>query len=415
MEYGLIGEHLSHSYSKKIHAAIADYKYELREIKKEELPEFMKLRDFKGINVTIPYKEEVFKYLDEIDENAKKIGAVNTVVNRNGRLYGYNTDYLGMIDCLNKKGINLSGKKVLILGSGGTSKTAKHVAEVLSAGEAYRVSRSGRDNCITYEEAYEKHSDAEIIINTTPVGMYPNDGTGLCPVDLSAFKNLSGVFDVIFHPLRTELVTEAEKTGVPAVGGLYMLASQAVYAKAHFLGEDASDADKEKAYKSVLTDIRNIVLIGMPSSGKTTIGTALAEKLKKQYADTDAIITERIGCSIAEFFAEKGEAEFRKTETEVISELKEGKGLVISTGGGAVLKPENVAALKKNGYLIWLDRSLENLQATEDRPLSKDTEKLKKVYNERYEIYKNAADIRIPADGTASEVLKLAAERIGLI
>jgi shikimate dehydrogenase len=408
MKYGLIGEHLTHSYSCEIHAQIADYDYELCELRPDELGDFVTKREFNAINVTIPYKQAVMPYLDEISETAQRIGAVNTVVNRGGKLFGDNTDFPGMLALAKHVGIDMKDKKVLILGTGGASKTAHALALYMGCESVYYVSRSGKDGSLTYEQAINEHSDAEIIINATPVGMFPKvDGK---PIDISAFPKLAGVLDAIYNPLRSNLVLDALERGIPAAGGLYMLSAQAVYASAVFQNIPLDERLIQKAYDSVMRDKQNIVLIGMPSSGKTTIGKLLAEKCGKDLADTDEYIIQKIGMPISEFFAQKGEAEFRRIEKETVAELASTGGKIIATGGGAVLDPENVRALKRNGTLVFLDRALENLVATDDRPLASARSALEKLYVERYEIYKAAAEIRIDANTTpeaeADEILK---------
>ncbi len=402
MQYGLIGEHLGHSYSKEIHAAFADYEYTLCEIAPDDLENFCKNRDFCGINVTIPYKKDIIPFLDEIDSAAEKIGAVNTVVNKNGRLYGYNTDFYGMKALIEDSGIKLKDKKVLVLGTGGTSLTAMSVCADLGAGEIIRVSRRAGEGVCDYKAAQTIHRDAEIIINTTPCGMYPN--TEDTPIDISIFKNLKAVFDAIYNPLKSRLVLAAEGRNIIAAGGLYMLAAQAVYAGGLFLDRPINPADIQKTYKAVLNSKRNIVLIGMPASGKSTVGRELSKKLNRPFVDSDSVITEKIGMSISEFFKLNGEVKFREIETEVIAELSEKSGLIIATGGGAVLKGENVSALKANGALVFLDRPLEGLASTADRPLSSSRADTERLYNERYDIYCSAADVRINADGSISQV-----------
>lgn len=404
MQFGLIGGRLAHSYSCEIHAKIADYQYELLELSPEELEPFMCERNFKAINVTIPYKEKVIPYLDEISDDARLIGAVNTIVNRGGRLCGYNTDFYGMCAQLRHMGADLNGKKVIILGTGGTSKTANAVAKSMGAKNVITVSRKAADGVITYDEL-SAHADTQFIINATPVGMYPkNDGV---PVDISAFPKLEGVFDVIYNPLRTNLVLDALSRGIPAEGGLFMLSAQAVYASALFRGIELDEALNETAFSGVFNDKQNIVLIGMPSSGKTTVGKALAELTGKRFVDSDDEIIKKIGQSIPDFFEKSGEEAFRKIETEVIAEISKGSGQIIATGGGAVLNSENVRRLKQNGIVIFLDRDLDKLQATSGRPLTSSVEKLKKIYETRYEIYKNSADVHIEANGTPEAVAEL--------
>ncbi len=403
MQYGLIGEHLGHSFSKDIHENIADYTYELKELTPDSVGDYIKGRSFKGINVTIPYKQTVMPYLDEISEQALSIGAVNTVVNRDGKLYGYNTDFLGMVELIRHAGISIEGKKVLILGTGGTSKTAKAVAESLGAKEVFKVSRKAGDEAISYDEAISIHADAGIIINTTPVGMYPNIDN--CPIDIEAFKNLSGVVDAIYNPLCSNLVLDAKRKGIKAEGGLYMLCAQAVYASAHFLNKEVDTSQIDKVFKILKDQKQNIVLIGMPTCGKSTVGRILKKRLNKKLYDVDKLIVDRIGESISDFMGKNGEPAFRKVESEVINDISGEDGLIIATGGGAVLKPENVKALKKNGVVIFLDRALENLIVASDRPLSSDRERLNKLFVERGPIYRAAADIIIDANRTLEEVV----------
>ncbi len=393
MKYGLIGEKLGHSFSKEIHEKLADYTYELKELKPEELDGFMRQKTFDAINVTIPYKQAVIPYLDEISPLAKAIGAVNTVVNRGGKLYGYNTDILGMKGLLAYNGISLSGKKVLVLGSGGTSKTASALASESGAGEIYIVSRTGNGG-ITYDEAYANHTDAQIVINTTPCGMYPNiDASAL---DLSSFSKLEGVVDAIYNPLRTALVLEAHHRGIPAVGGLYMLVAQAAYAVEFFLDTKIREEQIAEIYQSMMAVKENIVLSGMPGCGKSTVGRALAEQLGRPLLDTDTLIQERYGKTPAEIINGEGETAFREKESAVIRETAALKNrCIIATGGGAILRDVNVMNLKKNGKLFFIDRPLELLVTTKDRPLSSDRELLEKRYNERYDRYCNTADVII--------------------
>ena len=402
MQYGLIGKSLPHSYSAEIHKSIADYDYKLLEIPPNELCEFFKKRDFLGINVTIPYKEAVIPYLDEISDNAKKIGAVNTVVNKNGKLFGYNTDFDGLKALILKNKIPISGKKVAILGTGGTSKTAYCVSKELGAREIIFVSRSLKPNAVTFSELYEKYTDIEIIINTTPSGMFPN--VEETPVCLDKFHSLQGVIDVVYNPLRTNLVLDAQKRGIPAEGGLYMLSAQAVYACSHFTGKNIDKSIIDTAFNAVKSQKENIVLIGMPSSGKSTIGKLLSDTLKKDFFDSDERIIEKIKMPISDFFKRYGEAEFRKIEKDVISSLSQKSGAVIATGGGAILDSENVQTLKRNGKIVFLNRAIENLIATEDRPLSSNFEALKDMFSKRYPIYKKSADIEILSDAAPNDV-----------
>ena len=341
-------------------------------------------------------------YLDEIDDAARAIGAVNTVVNRGGKLYGYNTDFLGMRELMLREGIDPAGKKVLVLGSGGTSKTAMTVAKSLGAGVVLRVSRQKRDDCITYEEARTEHADAEIIINGTPVGMYPN--TDASPVDLADYPKLSGVVDAIYNPLRTKLVLAAKARGIRATGGLFMLVGQAAAAAEHFTGVPGNPADVARVYGELLSQKENLVITGMPGVGKTTVGKLIAKHHGREFVDCDDVIVERAGCDIPTIFATQGEKAFRDLESAVIRELSATGGKVIAPGGGAVLRPENVDALRANGRIIFLDRPLSSITATEGRPLSANREALEARYRERYPIYCATCDAHVETDGTISAV-----------
>ncbi len=404
MKYGCIGEHLQHSFSKEIHNALADYEYVLREIPKDELSDFAKRKDFLAINVTIPYKELIMPYLYFTDGRAEEIGAVNTVVNRCGKLYGYNTDFYGMTMLARHAGVDMVEKKVAILGTGGTSKTAFAVAKSLGAKEIIRVSRTAREGAITYEELYKSHNDTEIIINTTPAGMYPNIFD--FSLDIAPFKNLSGVLDAVYNPLRTPLILSAMERGIAAEGGLYMLVSQAVRASEIFTDTVYPEAVLDGVYKQIISSKKNIVLTGMPASGKSTVGRLLAKDLDRELVDTDTLIEERAGKPIPEIFAQHGEVYFRDLETEVIKDVAKRNGIIVSTGGGAILRRENVSALKENGRIYFIDRPLSALMPTEDRPLASTKEAITKRYNERYGIYKSTADVIIDADCDAMTVAK---------
>ena len=404
MEYGCIGEKLTHSFSKEIHNLLFDYDYEIREIPKGELQAFMTKRDFKAINVTIPYKQDVIPFLDEISDTAKQIGAVNTIVNRGGRLYGYNTDFSGLIALIKLNGITLEGKKVLILGSGGTSKTAVAAAEYLGALSVKRVSRTAKEDCITYEEAYKNFAVAEVIINTTPCGMYPNIIGE--PINLDGFPKTEAVVDAIYNPLCSNLVVKAKKKGIKATGGLYMLVSQAAFAAELFIDTKVSEDKVYDVYKKIEQSKRNIVLTGMPSSGKSTVGKQLANELGMQFIDTDKEIEKSEGKTIPEIFTEVGESGFRDIEARIITTVSAKQNCVISTGGGAILREQNITALKGNGTIFFIDRPLEKLVTTDDRPLSSNRDDLVKRYNERYDIYCNTADEQILNDGEIDAVTK---------
>lgn len=407
MKYGLIGEKLGHSFSKPIHEKIGGYEYEIKEIAAQDLDGFMKERAFSGINVTIPYKTQVIPYLDYIDPIAEKIGAVNTISNRVNRLYGYNTDFFGMKMLIEKQGFDFTGKKVVVLGSGGTSRTAVAVCESFGAKEIVVVSRKGEVN---YSNLYTFHTDADYIINTTPVGMYPDNLSS--PVDLSFFKKLKGVTDVVYNPLKTRLCLEAVDRGIKAEGGLYMLAAQAVFACEKFL-DSSLDIKKvtDEVFGEILSEKRNIVLIGMPGSGKTTIGKALSERTGKSFIDTDEMIAETHGV-ISDIFAQKGEECFRSIETEKVKEASLKNGTVIATGGGAVLRRENIEALRQNGDIFFLNRPLADIIPTADRPLSSDRAALEKRFKERYDIYKASADYEIQIDGNVENAVSRIMEKL---
>ncbi len=407
MRYGCIGRKLTHSFSREIHAELFDYEYELRELEPEEIGAFLTAREFQAINVTIPYKQTVMPYLDEISDTARRIGAVNTIVCREGKLHGYNTDYTGMRAMLARAGISLRGKKVLIAGSGGTSKTAAAVAADLGAAEIFRLSRDGKDGCITYETARREHADAEALINTTPLGMYPSLGGKA--VDLDDFPRLAGVADAVYNPLCPALVVEALSRGIRACGGLYMLVAQAAAAAEKFTGETVEEKTVDKVYRKLFRRKQNIVLVGMPGSGKSTVGRLIARKLDRPFIDTDEMIAERYG-DIPALFEKEGESAFRDKESGVIREIAAAQGAVIATGGGAVLRPENIENLRQNGVIYYIDRPLSDILPTEDRPLSRDRAALEKRYAERRPLYL-AAGRRIAAgDGAAFVADKIVKE-----
>lgn len=405
-EYGCIAEHLGHSFSGEIHhllgmalagdgASEPSYHYALQELTPDSLGDFFQQKQFLGINVTIPYKQAVIPYLDELTDVAREIGAVNTIVNRNGRLIGDNTDFFGMTYLLALAGIDLKDKKVLILGTGGTSHTAYAVARHAGAKEIHKVSRKAQEGCLTYEELTQ-HLDANIIINTTPVGMYPNDES--CPLPsglaLSDFKGLCGVFDAIYHPLQTELVSAARALNIPATCGLAMLVAQAAAATERFLDCTISQKIVTDVTAAVEAQKQNIVLVGMPACGKTTIGTILARELGKPLIDTDEEFTKTIGMTPGDYIKNEGESAFRDVETEIIRDkVAPLSGAIIATGGGAILRDENVRRLKRNGKLFFLDRSLACLEATGNRPLSSSKELLRQRYEERYDRYCAVADV----------------------
>ena len=404
MEYGLIGEKLGHSFSREIHNLLASYTYDLKELPKNELDTFMKSRNFKGINVTIPYKESVIPYLDEIDEAAKAIGAVNTIVNREGRLIGYNTDFYGMRELLLSRSIRIEKRFVAVLGTGGTSKTACAVAKSLGASRIVRVSRNPHsDGDISYDELEAIKTDIQIIINTTPVGMYPNENCA--PLDIDGFSALEGVVDAIYNPLRTKLISDARARQIRAAGGLYMLVAQAARAAELFTGDCNMMQKTEKAYCSILKNKQNIVLVGMPGSGKSTLGRMLAKKTGKAFYDSDSEIEKQTGMCIPDYFSKYGEDGFRAIETDVIKRLSLLGGIVIATGGGAVIRSENIDSLAKNGIIVYLDRPISDIKITSNRPLTRSVDDLKKKYYERHEMYEKSADITVMVKGSEKSTL----------
>ncbi len=403
MEYGCIGEKLTHSFSKEIHKLLFDYDYKIQEIPQGELDTFMTKRDFKAINVTIPYKQDVIPYLNWISDTAKQIGAVNTIINREGKLYGYNTDFAGMTALIKLNGIEINSKKVLILGSGGTSKTAVAVAEHLGAKEVIRVSRTAKEDCITYEDAYKNFADAQVIINTTPCGMYPSIIGE--PINLDKFSKVEAVIDAIYNPLRSNLVAKAKTKGIKATGGLYMLVAQAAFAAELFIDTNVDESRVYDVYKKIVSTKRNIVLTGMPSSGKSTIGKQLANELGMQFVDTDKEIEKLAGKTIPEIFETQGESGFRDIESRVIAEVSAKQNCIIATGGGAILREQNITLLKGNGTIYFIDRPLEKLVTTDDRPLSSNRDDLVKRYNERYDIYCDTADKIVVNDSEIESVI----------
>lgn len=412
-KYGCIGKKLTHSFSKEIHRALADYEYELIELAEDEIAPFFEKKDFAAINVTIPYKQTVIPYLDSVSEIAERIGAVNTIVNKDGKLYGYNTDYYGMKALVERVGLCLKGKKVLVLGTGGTSKTARVVAADMGADRVLTVSRRKSEEYITYAEAAELHSDAEIIINTTPSGMFPDCESK--PIDISAFKRLEGVIDAVYNPLRTNLVLDALAKGIKAEGGLYMLVMQAVVAVERFLDTEIEKTVADSVFAKVFAAKENVVLTGMPGSGKSTVGRLLNID-GYEFVDTDAEIEKRCGCTIKELIGNKGEKYFRDLESEVVRDVSQNSCRIISTGGGAILREQNLRYLKRNGKIFFLNAELSRLQATSDRPLSDTIDKLAKLYAERMDIYKSTADVTVPDMETPeAEAEYILAKRMELI
>lgn len=392
MRCALIGEKLSHSYSRLIHKKFGMYSYDLVELPPDNLKEFVEHGGYDAFNVTIPYKSAIIPYIDKVETLAMQIGAINTVCRLGGKTYGYNTDILGMAYMLKRAGIALGGKHVMIFGSGGTGKTAEMLAKKNGAASITVVSRSGSVN---YKNFYELQQ-TQIIINTTPVGMYPYSDISLA--DLSKFRNLEAVADVIYNPMRTRLMLQARELNLKYAGGLYMLVAQAKYSMDIFVKNRHPDEIIEQVYKYLLSRIINIVLVGMPGSGKTSIGKAVARRERRRYVDSDAEIVAFEGRAITEIFAEKGEEYFRKKEKQTLFLLGSQNGMVISTGGGAVLDRENYYSLKANGRIYYLEREITDL-ATRGRPLSTGTEALKKLLEQREPLYKAFADVTVENDG----------------
>lgn len=405
LKCGLLGEKLGHSYSPQIHSMLADYEYKLFEKSPEELEDFLKSGEFDGLNVTIPYKKSVMPYCAELSPTAAQIGSVNTIVRRSdGSLYGDNTDAFGFENLIVHNGIEVKGKKALVLGTGGASVTAQAVLKNLGASEVVVISRKGEDN---YENI-AKHADAEIIANTTPVGMYPNNGKAA--VDLAQFPKLSGVLDVVYNPARTALLLQAEKLCIPCAGGLYMLVSQAKRSSELFTGKSIPDSEIDRIERVLSHQMQNIVIIGMPGSGKTAVSTMLAERLGRKIFDTDTIVSEKAGVTIPEIFAAQGEAGFRKLETEATAEVGKLSGNIISTGGGVVTVADNYKLLHQNGVIVWIERDTNKL-ARDGRPISLSSD-LNELYAARLPLYERFADIKADNNGDINDTVNAIMEMI---
>ena len=402
---GLIGAHLSHSYSPEIHAALADYDYRLIELAPSELGPFLQSDAFDALNVTIPYKQDVIPYLTRLSDTAARIGAVNTIMREaDGSLTGYNTDYDGLADMISSLHVSLTGKKVLVLGSGGASKTAVLVARDMGASPVVVISRNGEDNYGNLQ----KHEDAAIIINATPVGMYPHNGEA--PLSLAKFPRLEAVFDLIYNPLRTALLEEAEARAIPCCNGLLMLVSQARRAAELFLSTSISQDVCDKITADIAEKTENIILIGMPGCGKSTLGKLLAAEWGRPFLDADAELVKTAGMPIPDIFKVEGEAGFRKRESCVLAELGKGKGLVIATGGGCVTVAENYSHLHQNGKIVFLDIPPEGL-SVEGRPLSQ-SRSPEALYRERLPLYRQFADVTVPITRAIEENLKTSKEAL---
>ena len=396
MKCGLLGRKLGHSYSPQIHSHLGDHPYALFEKEPEELEDFLKNGDFTGINVTIPYKKDVIPYLDELSPVARKMGAVNTIVRRDGKLIGHNTDYFGFKSMVHRSGLNVTGKKCLVLGSGGASNTAVAVLKEMEA-DVVVISRSGENN---YSNLH-LHADAAVIVNCTPVGMYPN--VGASPIGLTEFPGLEGVLDVIYNPARTQLLLDAEEKGLVTMNGLWMLVAQAKESAEWFTGTTISDDVISEIHSILRRQMENIILIGMPGCGKSTVGRALAEKLGKKFVDSDEKLMALAEKPIPGIFAEDGEEVFRSWETQALAELGKQSGLVIATGGGCVTQERNYPLLHQNGTIFWLTRDLAKLP-TDGRPLSQ-ANKLADMYKTRKPLYERFADHTVSNDGSLEDTL----------
>lgn len=393
---GLLGRKLGHSYSPQIHASLGEYEYRLFEQEPEALEAFLRDNNFTGLNVTIPYKKVVATLCDVLSPVAKRLGAVNTIIKDcDGKICGHNTDYFGFLSMVKKSGLSFNRKKVVVLGSGGASATVVAVTEDLG-GIPVIISRNGEDN---YQNLH-RHKDAAILVNATPVGMYPN--TGISPVDLDAFPHLEGVLDLIYNPARTKLLQDAFDRNLVAVNGLYMLVAQAKESAEWFTEKTIDDGFIQEIYDKLRFCMENILLIGMPGTGKTTIGHHLAKLLNRPYFDSDIEIEKLAEKPIPEIFKEQGESDFRKLETQVLTELCKKSGAIIATGGGCVTIPENIPILRQNSTIIWLKRDL-RLLPTEGRPLSQSTD-LQKMYEIRKPLYEKTADIQINNDRSPEEL-----------
>lgn len=401
--YGLLGETLGHSFSPQIHACLGDYEYKLFEVAPEDLGDFLRSGSFEGLNVTIPYKKAVMPYLAEISENAKAIGSVNTItVLPNGTLRGDNTDYDGFLYLVRRSGIAVNGKKALVLGTGGASLPVKKVLSDLGAREIISISRTGENN---YQNL-EKHFDADLIVNTTPVGMYPNNLQS--PLSLDGFTQLSGVLDIVYNPQKTQLILDAEQRGIPAFSGLTMLVAQAKRAAELFLNTNIDDRKNDEIYETLSRQMKNIVLVGMPGCGKSTVGKALAKRLSRPFFDADQEIVKRAGKSIPEIFQTEGEAGFRKIETEVLFDLCRQSGAVIATGGGAVTVPKNHGILRQNSLVVFINRDIAVLP-TNGRPLSEQND-LHEMFRQRLPLYRAVCDYEVDGNSEIQTVTDRVAE-----
>jgi shikimate dehydrogenase len=397
--YGLLGRKLGHSYSVAIHRELGNTDYRLFEVEPEALSDFFLQDDIGGLNVTIPYKREVIKFCDVLSDEAREIGSVNTIVRKaDGRLYGHNTDAYGFEFMAELSGIDFKNKKAVILGSGGASLAVSSVIKRLGASEVVVISRNGENN---YENLY-KHSDSDIVVNATPVGMYPE--TGMSPVDLRIFQKCEGALDLIFNPLRTAFIMQAKELDISSINGLSMLVAQAKAAEELFFSISIDDAEIFRIYEKLRRDTENIVLIGMPGCGKSTVGATLSELSGREVIDVDSEIEKNTGCSVSEIFAKYGEAEFRRLERDTIAVFGQKNGKIIAVGGGAIKEESNYFPLRQNGRIYYLERDLELLSRT-GRPLSASAD-LKEMYKERLPNYMHLKDASVKNNGAVIDTAK---------
>ena len=402
---GLIGKKLGHSYSKGIHEQLGNAGYQMIEVNEDELKELFMEKKIRACNVTIPYKQTVLQYLDEIDEVTQCIGACNTIVLEDGRYVGHNTDAGGFETMLRIKNIDIKDRKVVVLGNGGAAKAVIWVLKKLQAKEIVLVKKNLSDETITYEQCYAKHNDAQVIINTSPAGMYPHSDELV--VDLDKFTQLESVVDVVYNPLSTKLIAEASDRGLKTCGGLLMLVAQAVEAAGYFQHRTFPDEITAEIYTKLLAEKQNLVLIGMPGCGKTTIASKLADLTGRKVIDLDAEIVHDIGMSIKEYFALEGEAGFRKKESEITKRFMNETGVIISTGGGIVTRKENMIALHQNGFVIWLKRNLNELETSDSRPLSSNKSQLASLYEKRKALYEHEADASVLNEGSIEDTVEM--------
>ncbi len=399
MTYGLIGEKLGHSYSKLIHEMLGRYTYHLFSLDRDAFETFISERQFNGLNITIPYKKAVIPFCDEITDLAAAIGSVNALYFKDGKLCGTNTDYQGFLYAASSAGISFEGKKVLILGNGGTSLTVRKAVRDGGAGEILITTRRGEEGCVSYEDLTQ-HRDIQIIINTTPVGTYPNNGTSI--ISLADYPACEGVIDVIYNPFATDLLLQAAELDIPHTNGLPMLVAQATAAAEFFLGEEGLQNENPRIIAALKKEIENIVLIGMPGCGKSTLGRRLAKRTGKVFVDMDSVIEKKAGMTIPEIFEKYGETHFRDLETTVAEDLGKEKGQIIATGGGVILRHENMKALSQNARVIFIERPIKYL-ATKGRPLSKDLQTLKTMYETRAPLYNKYSQLTVNVGGSINK------------